>query len=200
MQFDIDEVKIEQAAKWMVAVAAGWALIWKVLGPLCRWFRDWLKTGERISSLVDTVNRELKPNGIPMCEKIDCINKRTLVLAAREQLKFENSHAPSYECDANGACIAVNPAWCKLFGVSEHNMLGNGWLDVILDAAERERVMDNWLNSVRNRYPHRERYKGRNIQTGEILHCESATVACTDKSGNVLLYCGTITIKGKNWS
>ena len=200
MQFDIDDIQIERGTKVVVGLAAVWAIIWKIFAPLCRWVRNWLAIPGRIESLAVVINTQLKPNGLPICEKIADIKAHVLVLTAREQLRFENSPIPGYECDPAGACVAVNPAWCKLFGVTETHMLGNGWLDVIADPEERERVMDNWQHSVKNRYPHREKYRARNLQTGEELWCESATVECIDKLHNTLLYCGTIAQKGPDWT
>jgi PAS domain S-box-containing protein len=200
LAMDIDPEKIESGAKVIVTLAAAYAVIWKICHPACKWFRNWLKTGERISSLVETINRELKPNGTPVCDKIAEIRSHVMLLSAREQLRFENSPIPSYECDKNGNCVAVNPAWCKLFGVTDTHMLGNGWLDVISDPEERERVLENWQSSVKNRYPHRERYQAKNSQTGDVIWCESTTIEVMDKNQVTLLYCGTIKVCAPNWT
>lgn len=185
MNLDIDAEKVETWGKVLVTIAAAWAVVVKVFRPLGKWFLDQVRMGARIDALVTPITE---------------IRAQVMILTAREQLKFENSPIPSYECDSSGSCIAVNPAWCKLFGVSEHHMLGNGWLDVIADPEERERVLENWQSSVNNRYPHRERYRARNSATGETLWCESATVECTDKNRQPILYCGTIKQLGPNWT
>lgn len=185
MNLDIDADRVESWGKVLLTIAAAWALLVKVCKPLCKWFKDQIHMGARIDALL---------------QPISDIRSQVMILTAREQLKFENSPIPSYECDSTGACIAVNPAWCKLFGVTEHNMLGNGWLDVIADPQERERVYEDWQSSVKNRYPHRERYRGRNYSTGETVWCESATVECTDKNRVPILYCGTIKQLGPDWT
>ena len=198
MQFQIDD-NIEWTAKLLAALTAIWAFLWKIGCPCWRWIRAQIAVGSKVDALHAMLTRELKPNGTPICEKVTEIQSSLRVLTLRWRLQFENSGIPSYECDKEGNCIAVNPAWCKLFGVTEHHMLGNGWLDVIEAGPERDRVMDNWRESVTNRLPHRERYKGVNRQTGETIFCESSTVSFSDHYGVPIMYFGTITIKGENW-
>ncbi len=194
---DFDTETAERSAKFLAAISAIALFAWKILCPLIRWVKNWASTGTKIDALHELISRELKPNGIPIADKIGNIHQQVLVLTARAQLRFDSDPIPTYECDANGYCIAVNPAWCELFGVTEHGMLGNGWLDVILDPEERERVLSNWQDSVKNRYPHRERYKAINKRTGTILHCESATIECASRDGKPLLYIGTVRLESK---
>lgn len=178
MQIEIDE-NLEWTAKILAAMTAIWAFIWKIGCPCARWVRRQLQIGSRVEQIFLA---------------LDDIRGSIWTLTARAQLSFENSPIPSYECDKHGDCIAVNPAWCKLFGVSEHHMLGNGWLDVI-ENEDRERVMENWRNSITNRLPHRESYRAVNRQTGAIIQCESSTVSFADSSGNPTIYFGTISLK-----
>lgn len=184
--------RADGVAKFCAAITAVALFVWKIMKPLVIWFRNWKSAGSRIDKMCAIIERELKPNGIPIADKIADIKRHVQILTAREQLRFENSPIPTYECDAQGQCIAVNPAWCELFGVSEHGMLGNGWLDVIADPEERERVLANWTESVKSRYPHREKYTARNKRTGELIKCESATIECAAKDGKPLLYIGTV--------
>lgn len=193
MNIEIDD-KIEIVAKIIAGLTAIWAFLWKIGHPCWKWIRAQIAVGSKVDALHAMLTRELKPNGTPICDKVAEIQGHIRILTVREQLRFENSPIPSYECDKDGNCIAVNPAWCKLFGVTEHHMLGNGWLDVIETGPERERVMENWRDSVVNRLPHREKYRGINRTTGKILFCESSTVSFSDKHNNPILYFGTISV------
>lgn len=193
MQIEIDE-NIEWTAKIIAACTAIWAFLWKLGVPLCRWFKAQLQVGDKVQALHEMLIRELKPNGTPICDKLAEIQDNIRIITVRERLRFENSPIPSYECDRDGNCIAVNPAWCKLFGVTEHHMLGNGWLDVIEVGPERDRVMGNWRDAVLNRLPHREYYKGINRMTGELFECESSTVSFLDAHDVPIMYFGTINV------
>jgi len=192
VSMNIDQDRVESFAKFLAALTAVALFFWKLVCPVIKWLKEWASTGTKVDALHKLITTELKPNGIPVADKIAAIHTSVQIIGARQQLAFENSPIPTYECNAEGQCIAVNPAWCELFGVTEHGMLGNGWLSVILDPDERERVLGNWQESVKNRYPHREKYRATNKRTGAILQCESATIECADKTGKTLLYVGTI--------
>ena len=199
-QYEDGQKFLELIAKATAALTVIGAFCWKVVTPLLKWFNNWSRTGKRIEELVTFIHRELKPNGMPICDKIADIQGAVKILMMKENLRFENSPIPSYECDKTGACIQVNPAWIHLFGVEEKDMHGNGWLDVIESGPERDRVLHNWETSVKNRFPHREKYRATNRKTGETLWCESSTITYTDKLGEPILYFGTIKQFGPNWT
>jgi PAS domain S-box-containing protein len=190
---------IGDIGKGVAGAAAIAGIAWKVVLPLWRWLLNWGRMGKRIEEIMVVIQRELEPNGSPMAHKVSEISAVVKVLMAKDKLSFESSLIPSYQCDQKGDCIAVNPAWCKLFGVTEHNMLGHGWLDVIFGAEERSRVLKNWMASVRDQYPHRENYVAINRSTGRTMRCESATVTYTDAHGNPLMYFGQIKLKDQNY-
>jgi PAS domain S-box-containing protein len=55
-----------------------------------------------------------------------------------------------YQSDAQGRCVYVNAALCELFGMSEKEVMGVGWLDRVHpeDRAEVEAARKHAVSSV----------------------------------------------------
>ena len=54
-----------------------------------------------------------------------------------------------YECDKEGRFILANTALCELFGLSEQEILGNGWLSAIAPE-DRQACWENYQNCIKS--------------------------------------------------
>ena len=52
-----------------------------------------------------------------------------------------------FKSDANGYCILANQALCHLYGTTQEQLLGLGWLNFIKEE-DRERVKEEWKNII----------------------------------------------------
>jgi PAS domain S-box-containing protein len=145
----------------------------------------------RVAKLDDVVQVQLKPNGRPICEKVDETHRGYLINNGWRQLDFDHSDIAQYQCNPLGQCVAVNSALCDLFGMSDKQMLVFGWLDAIDGAEERQRVRDNWQDSNEHDTPHSDTYNVENKKTGEKFICSSETLVIKDKRGPIW-YVGTV--------
>lgn len=58
-------------------------------------------------------------------------------------------------CNSDGKCTYANKTLAKMFGLSQHEMLGFGWLGPIID---KQTAYDNWKFSVDHGTPYRDMY------------------------------------------
>jgi PAS domain-containing protein len=74
-----------------------------------------------------------------------------------------------YECDSEGKCIVASPALCRIFGLSQDQMLGTGWTSVIED---KHSAWSQWQKSVQDDLDYDANYTIKNPLTGKkvILH------------------------------
>ena len=97
---------------------------------------------------------------------IDTLDARVAHNERRTEVILDLSPHPIYECATDGRCVFANEKLCDLFGLSESDMLGNGWLEGILPE-ERERVHSTWIFAVKKSIPYECAYTVRNCKTGE---------------------------------
>ena len=94
------------------------------------------------------VSKELKPNGggsikdqvrqIAIDVKTICVERDATFLLSKE---------PMFKNDEHGYCILANNALCQLYGVSQEQMLGLGWLNYIIEE-DKERIKEEWINVI----------------------------------------------------
>ena len=94
------------------------------------------------------VSKELKPNGggsikdqvrqIAIDVKTICVERDATFLLSKE---------PMFKNDERGYCILANNALCQLYGVSQEQMLGLGWLNYIIEE-DKERIKEEWINVI----------------------------------------------------
>ena len=99
---------------------------------------------------------------------IDILDARVAHNECRTEVILDLSPHPIYECspDDGGGCIFANEHLCDLFGLSEEDMLGNGWIEGI-EPEERERVYTIWTSAVEKKIPYECSYTIRNVKTGK---------------------------------
>lgn len=97
---------------------------------------------------------------------IDILDSRVAHNECRTEVILDLSPHPIYECEPSGECIFANEHLCDIFGLSEADMLGNGWIEGITPN-ERERVYTIWKSAVEKKIPYECSYTIRNVKTGK---------------------------------
>jgi PAS domain S-box-containing protein len=142
--------------------------------PVMEWIRRKLvRAYRRVKQAIeriDYVYGELSPNGGgSVKDKINQLSRDVAVL--RGGLSFSLTLNPHciFEADPDGHCTFANVALCNLFGLSQEEMLGRGWLSALDGSEARERAWDTWDSCVSKHIPYLDRYQIRNARTGERI-------------------------------
>lgn len=103
-----------------------------------------------LSKNVQHLSEEIKVNGgdVTLRDKITNIAKDVKVIVGNSEASFYLSDTPMFKNDANGYCIAANTALCRLFGATEEEMLGDGWLNYVVKE-DRDRARTYWHNQIK---------------------------------------------------
>ncbi len=102
-----------------------------------------------------------------------------------------------YRSDAQGLCIYVNERWLEMAGMTESQILGENWVQVV-HADDRERVFQEWAHAVRTQAPfyiecRLQRPATADGSQGRITWVLAQATAEWDATGNIAGYVGTIT-------
>lgn len=98
---------------------------------------------------------------------------------------------PMYECDKEGHCILANTALCELFGLSEQEILGNGWLSAIAPE-DRQACWENYQNSIKSDIPYEWVYTVVNYKTHQRTRCKTEMTVLRDVKGKPVLFQGYV--------
>ena len=116
-------------------------------------FRKLIETNEKQQALLSWIQAEMKPNGgSSMRDAISRIERRVAASETKTNLIFAQLAVAAFETDAEGKCLFVTDAWCRLTGVSHHEALGHGWINGI-HPDDRDRVFEEWRQSVEQSRP-----------------------------------------------
>lgn len=108
-----------------------------------------------------------------------------------------------YVCRPSGECIYASRPLCKIFNLSEAEMLGYGWTLAIVDA-DRNDAYENWVECVKNKKPYTDTYRV-NSPSG-VVTIWTSTEICFEydperkmHTEKILFYIGTAKIvEGSN--
>lgn len=94
------------------------------------------------------VSKELKPNGGgSIKDQVKQIATDVKTICVERDATFLLSKEPMFKNDEHGYCILANNALCQLYGVSQEQLLGLGWLNYISEE-DKERIKEEWLNVI----------------------------------------------------
>ena len=103
---------------------------------------------EVISFQLQEVSKELKPNGGgSIKDQVKQIATDVKTICVERDATFLLSKEPMFKNDEHGYCILANNALCQLYGVSQEQLLGLGWLNYIIEE-DKERIKEEWLNVI----------------------------------------------------
>lgn len=130
----------------------------KLYSILKKWYNEAKEKRENLSKAIahiDTialnlqeVSKELKPNGGgSIKDQIKQIAIDVKTICVERDATFLLSKEPMFKNDEHGYCVLANNALCQLYGVSQEQLLGLGWLNHIIEE-DKERIKEEWLNVI----------------------------------------------------
>jgi len=97
--------------------------------------------------LVD-ISSELKPNGGgSLKDLVTKIHSNVKYILSERDAEFQLSKSAMFRNDNIGNCTGANKALTELFGGTEEQLLGHGWVNFIVES-DRERAKEEWVNVV----------------------------------------------------
>lgn len=135
--------------------------VWTRLASLCPKNENGAK--------LDLLLKEFRPNGgssfkdaITRVENaVSLQSEKLLFLQKRSEKRDELNNVANFTTNERGECIAVNKPYLNLCGLSETEVLGNGWANVIADS-DREYVFKEWFDAIEHKRDFHLRFKYKN--------------------------------------
>lgn len=160
--------------------------IWPKISPL--FINSWYYYGTGVHVLKDIEKNFGKEAGRILK---DIIQQRGLEIVIDEMRLniIENTIGIGiFICDISGKCTYANKTLARMFGISQAEMLGNGWLTPIVD---KQKAYLNWKFSVDNGTPYRDDYQ---IEVdGKIFNYHTeAEPSIGDDNAGILGYVGIV--------
>lgn len=139
------------------------------------------------------ITEELTPNGGgSIKDVVGKINELVLLNALRTRQMIMTHSVAIYECEPkHGLCIMANKALCELFGLSEEEMLGNGWIKAIVPR-DRQACWDGYQKAIASDIPYDWSYVVQNQRTRECYKCSTEMVVLRDGCSKAIVYQGIV--------
>lgn len=144
--------------------------------------------------IIEKMYAEFKPNGGgSLFDRIKRIEDEILKSKSRTLVLLSVHNDGVYECDSLGNCIWTNKALQEIFGLTENELLGNGWL-LAIDENDRIEVWNDWQECIQKNIPYQHTYTVVNKHTNRYFICETCATAHKDEKGRILGYFGIVKI------
>ena len=181
------------------AILAVWGLWSKILKP---WFKESREKREALSKAIvhiediseklEKVSKELQPNGGgSIKDQVKQIANDVKIIRVERDATFYLSKEPMIKTDGEGHCISANYAICNLFGISQNEMLGLGWLNSIQES-DRARVKQEWENIIESGSEISTYFSIKNPITEEIIHLKYKAIINKDNENTIVSIIGTV--------
>ena len=144
----------------------------------------------RLARLVPALRRELR-----VARERMALRERDARLSAFQQTQVQfrrvAHEAPVglWLTDLSGGCVFANRRWCEMTGLTEDQIRGRAWVDVV-HPEDRDRFVAEWNRAVREGSEFVMDYR---LQTpgGRVTHLKGRSVILKDEAGRVSGYHGT---------
>lgn len=164
-----------------VATATGIYGLWRLIrARVANVFSSMLAASSMSHAFGPTAGKKLQQITIDLQRRMTMAESLSRAKEAHLQLAM-------YVCDSSGGCISANRTLCDLFGMSEQNMLGSGWMQAI-EPEERINCDIAWKSSIQRRIPYAHQYHVK-LKTGErkLIYTEASEVV---SGQDILCYIG----------
>ncbi len=142
------------------------------------------------------IHKAIMPNGGgSLLDRVGAIEDDLVVLRDGQRARDDangSGEVHTFECQSDGICLYASRSLAGLFGLSQEEMRGYGWLDAIDGASERQRVQANWMAALANGSPYRDTYRVHNRRTGERFIATAHATVSRNRNGKVLRIFGTV--------
>ena len=175
-----------QAAAKVVKKTVAWIVL--VFGAA----QKVMQTLEKQNAQLARIEGQLLTNGGgSLRDKIDATHRLVLIAAARSRfLIAESSHA-TYECNLDGQCTYASPALCAMFGLTEHEMMGNGWQQAIKEE-ELQTVRESWKRAIDQDFPYEQNYTVVHRRHAKEYKLHTSMKVVRDGYGKPIAYHGKV--------
>lgn len=172
----------ERLGGWIVAGAGTLAVFWRRIRRLF----DILRAG-------DGLHREFGPDAATQIRAmLERVTRSTDELQVRQKIAEQHLRIGIYICRPDGRCSWANDYLCELFGRSQDQMHGFGWIDAVHDD-DRKRVYEEWHFATENVLPYRTTYAV--VHGGDVVPVKTEAFAVTHGKrvdGDVVFYVGFV--------
>lgn len=164
---------------------------WKLISSFAIGPKKIMERLDRFEKRFDKIEYEMSPNGGgSIKDKINVIYELSVLADARVKHMISMTDQPMYECRvSDGFTINVNEALCNLFGMTEPHMLGNGWLEAIVQE-ERAMVWTEYQRAIKEHTPYSWTYTVENQKTGKRIRVKTKLTVLRNSKGAPVLYTG----------
>lgn len=107
---------------------------------------------------------------------------------------LESAPIGVFQSNAQGECVYVNPAWCRMAGISASEALGQGWITA-LHEDDRVRVFQEWFQATHEQRASVIDYRLR-TPSGDVRWIHGEAVPLRDTNGEHTGYIGTVSELG----
>jgi PAS domain S-box-containing protein len=144
---------------------------------------------------LSVIEKEVTPNGGgSMKDVLNSVSNLALIANLRTKQIIATHPVAIYECEpVNGRCITANSVLCDLFGLSEAQMLGAGWLSA-LSSSDRQNCWESFQKAIESDIPYEWNYTIVNHKTKETHKCRTEMVVLRDQKGRPILYQGVVEV------
>jgi len=107
---------------------------------------------------------------------------------------LESAPIGVFQSNAAGECVYVNPAWCRMAGISASEALGQGWIGALHDD-DRVRVFQEWYQATHEQRASIIEYRLK-TPSGDVRWMHGEAVPLRDANGQHTGYIGTVSELG----
>ena len=192
---------IQSILESLVALGAIGGFLWGGWKMLIQPIKKIIKTQETLEKTINekilpsivSLEKELSKNGgKSIKDQINRIDDAVALAELRSKMIASNLITTgAYECDAEGRCTWVNKAYCEMFGLTNEEAKGNGWLASV-DELERIEVWKKWLESIALDIPYETEYMVSNHTNNTKFRVRSVAVAHKSVDRKILGFYGTV--------
>lgn len=139
---------------------------------------------EVISNKLAEISKELVPNGgSSIKDQVKQIAQDVKIIMVERDSTFYLSKEPLFKTDNEGYCVSANHTICAIFGVSQEEFQGLGWMNSILEQ-DKDRVIHEWENVIDSGKELSTYFSIKNPETEEIVNLKMKVImnrCCDDK-------------------
>lgn len=163
-------------------------LIGVVIGGMIWCWKKLVRPAIRFVRNQESQDKEIKE----LFEARKLHDQRILYVSKKVDAHIYLSDHAMFICDSQGLCILANDAMCDMFGGSEREMMGQGWLQFI-HTMDRDRAMRIW-DQVRanNNADFKMEFRVVHGDRNEEVKCICHTIISRDRDKQILVSVGRL--------
>lgn len=163
----LDNVQVEVGFDVIATLAFVGGVLWYLYRKIIRpTYLNMMEINNAVPLIAEIHAQMYVNGGQSLRDAINRIEKTITSLSQKQKIFMYDIRHGVFETDAQGKVQAVNRTLCRLLGVSETDLQGNGWLNSISEEW-RDKVYAHWNHCIANEIEFRMKFDM--ITTNEIL-------------------------------